>query len=318
MSDLKDYLVEEFLDEYRAQRMTRRSMLRRVTLLMGSAAAAAAWLQSQGLEVSAREAAAAASRPIPTRQVEGDITVSPDDPALTAGPIEYPARDGSTFFGYIAKPAGMGQVGPWPGILVLHENQGLTEHFKDVARRYAKEGFIGLAVDLLSRAGGSHAAPDSAAISAGLSSAPVEQQVADLSEYVTYLTGQAEVSPGGIGATGFCFGGARIWRLAVEDQNVAAAVPYYGSAPPLDKVPQMRAAVFGVYAGLDERVNSTIPPLEDALRSAGKTYRIKIYEGAQHAFFDDAPSDRRPYHPTAAAEAWADTLAWFRTYLPVA
>lgn len=314
MNETQQYLAEEFLDEYRAERMSRRAMFRRVTLLLGGATAAAAWLHSQGLSVSAREAATAASQPIPPEQTTSGVTVSPEDPAITVMPVEFAARDGATLFGYLAAPANA--MAPSPGIVVLHENQGLTEHYRDLARRYAMEGFTGLAVDLLSRAGGTDSAVDRAAVGAALAATPIEQHVLDLSDYVTSLLSQPSVVPSGAGATGFCFGGSRIWRLAVEDPNVAAAVPYYGSAPPLDKIPQMRAAVLGIYGGLDERVNATIPPLEDALRSAGKTYRIKIFEGAAHAFFNDA--DNRPYHPAAAREAWADTLAWFRQYLPMA
>lgn len=311
----QQYLVEEFLDDYRAQRMPRRAMLRRVTLILGGAAAAIAWLQSQGEVFSAEEAAAATLELAPSDQTGSGVTVSPDDPALAAGMVTFAARDGAELFGYVAKPTDMGQLGQGPGVLVIHENRGLLEHYKDVARRFAKEGFVALALDLVSREGGTDRLPDQPAVSAALSAAGAERHAADMSDAVGYLMAQAEVLPGGVGAVGYCFGGGQVWRLAVEDQNLAAAAPYYGSAPPLEKVPQMRAAVLGVYAGTDERTNASIPALEAALQQAGKTYQIKVYSGADHAFFNDMGAR---YHPEASADAWGETLAWFRQYLPQA
>jgi carboxymethylenebutenolidase len=313
METFQQYLVEEFLDDYREQQMPRRAMLRRITLLLGSAVAAATWLQSQGVAVSAEEAAAATLELVPSDQTGSGVTVSPDDPALAAGMVTFAARDGAELFGYVAKPADMGQLGRAPGVLVIHENRGLLEHFKDVARRFAKEGFAALAIDLLSREGGTDTFPDQPAVSAALSAAGPERHVADVSDAIGYLLGQTEVLPGGVGATGYCFGGGICWRVAVDDQNVAAAAPHYGSAPPLEKVPQLRAAVLGIYGERDERINAGIPALEDALQQTGKTYKIKIYPGAGHAFFNDTGSG---HHPEAAADAWAETLAWFRAYLP--
>jgi carboxymethylenebutenolidase len=204
----------------------------------------------------------------------------------------------------------------WPGVVIVHENAGLQEHFKDLARRYAKEGFVGLAVDLYSRWGGSPSAPDQPTISAAMGSVPIEQNAADVSEYVAYLTAQPDVLPGGVGLNGFCLGGGIAWSTAVQDNNVAAFVPYYGApVPPAEKIPEMRAAVLALYGALDQRVNASIPQMEDALKASGKTYRMKIYEGAGHAFFNDS---RNRYHQPSAEDAWAETLAWFRQYLPTA
>src|SRR5215207_3135536 len=127
METFQQYLVEEFLDDYREQQMPRRAMLRRVTLLLGSAVAAATWLQSQGVAVSAEEAAAATLELVPSDQTGSGVTVSPDDPALAAGMVTFAARDGAELFGYVAKPTDMGQLGQGPGVLVVHENRGLLE-----------------------------------------------------------------------------------------------------------------------------------------------------------------------------------------------
>lgn len=122
--------------------------------------------------------------------------------------------------------------------------------------------------------------------------------------------------PGGVGATGFCFGGGRTWRVALDDANILTSVPYYGAPiPPLERIPDLKGPVFAIYGALDERLDAGVPALEDALQSAGKTYKIRIYDNAPHAFFNDSS---RSYAPAAATEAWADTLAWFRQYLPTA
>lgn len=313
MDQFQQYLVEEFLDDFRERRMSRRAMLRRITLILGGAAAAATWLQSQGLPVSAHEAAAATRMLIPSEQT--GVTVSPDDPAISAAAGEFPARDGAQLLGYLVKPNVMGTPSRGAGVLVIHANSGLQPHYQDIARRFAKEGYVALAVDLVSREGGTQSFADQAAATAALSAAGAERHVVDMSSGIDYLESQAEVVPGGVGAIGYCFGGSLTWRIAVEDARVAAAAPYYGSAPPLQKVPQMRAAAFGIYADNDERVNATKPGLEDALLSAGKTFEMKIYPGTLHGFFNETSQS---YAAHAAPEAWADTLAWFRTYLPTA
>ena len=313
MDETKAYLVSEFLDEYRAKRMDRRSMLRRVTLILGGAVTASTWLQAQGENVSVAEAAESYNYLIPTGSLNAVVMVEENDPALSfAGNVQFSARDGATIFGYAATPAGSMAV---PGILIIPDNRGLYDHPEDVARRFAKQGFAALAVDLVSREGGSDSLPDPAAISAALSSAGSDRHVGDLMAGIDYLVSQPSVVSSGVGVIGYCFGGSLAWRMAVGDERVAAATPYYGSAPPLESVPAMRAAAFGVYASEDERVNATSIPLEEALQANGKTYAMKRYPGTRHGFFNDTSA---VYAPEAANEAWGDTLAWYRQYLPTA
>jgi carboxymethylenebutenolidase len=313
MDEMKSYLVHEFLDEYRAQRMDRRAMLRRITLILGSAATASAWFQSQGEPVSVAEAAESYNYLIPTPPMWGSTTVPEDDPSLaSAGMVNFSGRDGAALSGYAAKPANLTAA---PAVLVIHANRALTDHYRDVARRFAREGYMALAIDLVSREGGAHSFADPAAITAALSSAGTQRHLDDLSTGIDYLLSQPEAVQSGVGVTGYCFGGNLAWRMAVEDDRVVAAVPYYGSAPPLDRVPSMRAAVFGVYASDDERVNQSAIALEDALRSNGKTYAMKQYPGTYHGFFDDT----NPRYPAEQArQAWADTLAWFQQHLAMA
>lgn len=311
MDETKAYLVNEFLDEYRAQRMDRRGMLRRVTLILGGAVTASVWLQSQGERVSVAEAAESYNYRIPTNPSVAMIDET-DSSLASASNVQFSARDGATLYGYIAKPAGLMFA---PGVLIIPDNRGLYDHPRDVARRFASQGYVGLTIDLASRDGGTDNLPDSAAVSAALSRAGTERHEGDLAAGIDYLVSQPETIQSGVGVIGYCFGGSLTWRMAVGDERVASAVPYYGSAPPLDRVPGMRAAVFGVYAGNDDRVNQTSIPLEEALQANGKTYAMKRYPGVNHGFFND---DSSVYAPEAAAEAWTDTLAWFSQYLPTA
>ncbi|MBM2810979.1 MAG: Carboxymethylenebutenolidase [Chloroflexi bacterium] len=138
------------------------------------------------------------------------------------------------------------------------------------------------------------------------------QNALDFAAGVEFLMANPTVDGSKLAATGYCLGGSIIWRLTTLSPYVRAAAPFYGSDPPLADVPNIRAAVLGVYAGLDDRVNASIPRLEPALQAAGVTYRINIYPGADHGFHADTDSD---YHPQAATQAWMDTLNWFAQYL---
>jgi carboxymethylenebutenolidase len=305
MSDLQRYLVEEMVEEYQAGRISRRELLRRVALITGSATLGASLLAGVG---PARPAAAGVVRQAPT----SGVTVSPDDPDLEAGMIDYPG-DGVRLLGYLARPRAEGLR---PAVLQIHENRGLTEHHQDVSRRLAKQGYVSLAVDMLSRQGGTASFADPAQATGALGQASPEQLVADLRAAVAYLQALPYVRASSIGVMGFCWGGGMTWRLATAEPALAAAVPFYGPNPPLDAVPNIRAAVLAIYASNDDRINAGIPELRAALDAAGITYEIVVFPNTEHAFFNDTGAR---YNAAAAAEAWAKTLAWFERYLgPVA
>jgi carboxymethylenebutenolidase len=298
MNDMQRYLVEEVVEDYEEGRLSRRELLRRVTLMTGSAVVAGTFL------AAARPPAAAAA---PMARPAAQMT-SPTDPDLEVGMVDYPGQ-GATLQGYLARPKGDQARA---AIVLMHENQGQTPHQQDVARRLAKEGYVALAVDMLSRQGGTAAFREPGTASAALAQLPPEQMVGDLSSTVTYLQSLPYVRASSIGATGQCFGGGIIWWLATANPNLKAAVPFYGAAPPLDAVPNIQAAVLGIYAGEDTRINATIPDLVAALTAAGKTFEIEVYPGVQHAFFNDT-GDR--YNADAARAAWQRALGWFNTYL---
>jgi carboxymethylenebutenolidase len=215
---------------------------------------------------------------------------------------------GDEIMAYLARPI---TNGVYPGILVCHENRGLTPHIKDVARRFSKAGYMALAIDLLSREGGT-ASVDPDQVPALLSDAPAERHVADFAAGQAYLQSLDYVDGGRIGMTGYCFGGGITWRCAVGLSELKAAVPFYGPAPELEQVPNIKAAVFGVYAEMDERINAGKDALEQALKDAGITYQLKVYPGVNHAFHNDTG---QRYVEEQATQAWMDTLAWFEQHL---
>jgi carboxymethylenebutenolidase len=309
VSDLQRYIVEEWAEEYRDGRLHRREFLRRTILLAGGAALAAPILHSLGVSASPVEIADAASAPPPATAQAPGITVPPNDPTIaSAGMVSF-ASGAVAVQAYLAQPKVSGAV---PGIVVIHENRGLLEHFKDVCRRFAKVGYAALAVDLASAEGGTAKFTDSAQVTAILGRTPPQQLVAMLNAGVRYLQGQNSVRRDRIGAMGFCFGGGMTWRLATANAELKAAAPFYGSNPPLDDVAKIKAAVLAVYGALDERINAGIPAVREAMQKAGVVHEIVIYPNAAHAFFNDTGAS---YNAAAAREAWTKALGWFDKYL---
>jgi carboxymethylenebutenolidase len=230
-----------------------------------------------------------------------------DDPAVIASEVQFPAPD-ATLVGYLARPAS-GE--PAPVILVCHENRGLTPHIQDVTRRFAKAGYVALAVDLLSRQGGS-AAVGQESVPGALGNIAPDRFVEDFMSGWQYLQGQAFAGADRVGMTGFCFGGGVTWRVATQMPELLAAVPFYGPHPPVEDVPNIQAAVLAIYGELDSRINSGIPPIEQAMQQNGKIYEKVVYQNADHAFHNDTG----PRHnPEAARDAWQRTLVWFEQYV---
>jgi carboxymethylenebutenolidase len=311
MNDMQQYLVDEFVEAYRAGRMTRREALRRVMLLTGSAAVAGSLI---GAVTPVKVAAEPSDRPLRQWQPQ----VSPSDPALRADNVVVPSQSGFPLAGYAAQPV---QGATHPGILVIHENRGGGPHYEDVVRRYARAGYVALVIDLLSRAGGRGAFADEAAAIERQAQISDEQHVRDLNAAITWLRRRAAVQGDKIGVTGFCFGGAMTWRVALTNPAVRAAVPYYGPIPPLTDLSNLQAAMLCIYAGDDPVVNGSplgnsftnIVQMEVDLERANKTVEVVIERNAVHAFFNDSEADT--YNAAAATDAWRRTLEWFRRYL---
>jgi carboxymethylenebutenolidase len=234
--------------------------------------------------------------------------VAESDGSIVAEAVTYrgPAGD---LKGYLARPrSGL----PSAAVLVIHENRGLVEHTRDVARRYAKEGFVALAVDMASRGGGS--TEDTQKNLGLLNQVGAEDHVKDLQAGIGFLKAQSFVKTGALGVTGFCYGGGFTFDVIAASADIKAGVPYYGTAARAlnNGLDRTKAAVLVMYGGTDTRITGERPQVETALKTAGGNYEIKVYEQAGHAFFNDTGGS---YNEAAAKDAWVMTLAWFRKYL---
>ena len=329
MNLFQRYLAEEFAEDYQEGRLSRREALKLITSVTGSLIAANSILAAcapspeepatnvappANLASPTAEAVATRDDP-PTAESAAPVATSPaaygtvmlDDPSIIASEVQFPAGD-TDIMGYLARPAGEGVA---PVILVCHENRGLTPHIQDVTRRFAKAGYVGLAVDLLSRQGGS-AALGADNVPGALGNISPDQFVEDFKSGWRYLQGQAFADAARVGMTGCCFGGGVTWRVATQMPELLAAVPFYGPHPPVEDVPAIQAAVLAVYGELDSRINGGIPAIEQAMMEHNKIYEKLIYEGADHAFHNDTG---QRYNPEAARDAWERTLAWFEQYV---
>jgi len=195
-------------------------------------------------------------------------------------------------------------------VLVIHENRGLNDHIRDVARRVALAGFRAVAPDMLSPSGGTPANEDTARDMIG------KLDVAKSVNDAVAIVGELKKSSRGgkVGAVGFCWGGGFVNRLAVAaGESLNAAVPYYGPAPDPSEAPKVQAAMLIHDAGLDDRVNRTSFPWVEALRANHKTVKFVLYDGVNHAFNNDTSAER--YNKEAAELAWKRTIAFFHKYL---
>jgi carboxymethylenebutenolidase len=293
--------------------MSRRDLLRRALLVTGSIPLAATSLMALGCGDSDSEPEAAATNPPPTPEpspttAASSAGVPENDPAITAEAVTYAGPAGE-LKGYVARPR---SGTPGAGIIVIHENRGLVDHTRDVARRYGKEGFVALAVDMASRGGGS--TTDTQRNMGLLNQVDPAEHVKDLQAGIDYLKAQGFVKAGAFGVTGFCYGGGFTFDLTAASPDIKAAVPYYGTASRaltigLDRT---KAAVLVMYGGTDTRITGERDRVETALKAAATTYEIKVYDGAGHAFFNDTGGS---YNEVAARDAWTTTLGWFRKYL---
>ncbi|NZA27147.1 dienelactone hydrolase family protein [Luteimonas sp. SJ-92] len=234
--------------------------------------------------------------------------VAPGDPRLAAESLEFDAPKGyGRGRGYLVRPAQAD--GPLPTVLVVHENRGLNPHIEDVARRIALEGYIAFAPDALFPLGGYPGDEDAAR--ALFPQLDQERTREDFIAAATLLQG-IEGSNGRLGVVGFCYGGGMANYLATRLPGLSAAVPFYGSAAPLEDVPKIRAELLVVLAAHDERINAAWPAYQEALEAAGVTWSLYQPADTQHGFNNDTTPR---YDEAAAAEAWRRMLALFRRTL---
>ena len=278
--------VIDLYDEYASTSMPRRQFLERLAQVAGSAAAAATLLAL--LE--------------PGDAVAGGPE---DDDRLSTSYVEYPGASG-TMRAYWARPKGEETL---PGVVVIHENRGLTPHIEDVARRAALEGFVALAPDALSPLGGTPEDTDQAR--SRMRELDSTKTRDDFVAAVTFLKNHPQTTEK-VGCVGFCWGGRMSNQLAVHARDLSAAVVFYGSTPALEDVPKIEVPLLLHYAGLDERINQGVPAYEEALKAQGVRHTIHMYEGVGHAFYNDTGSR---YDEAAAKLAWKRTIAFWNETL---
>jgi carboxymethylenebutenolidase len=283
-----DQKIIELYDDFTHRHLDRRLFIEQVTKLVGSSV-----LAMTVMAALRSDYARAATIPV-------------DDARLTAQNVSMPGSSGAVR-GYLARPKGDAKL---PGIVVIHQNRGLNPHIEDVTRRVALEGYVAVGVDCMSVLGGTPKDEDQAMKE--FTKLTAEQATGELVQAVAFLKSRSDVN-GKIGTIGFCWGGGMVNRLAAAaGPDLNAGVAFYGTAPPLDQVSKIKAAMLLNYAGLDERVNATKPGYEDALKAAHVEYTAYVYPNVNHAFFDDT-TER--YNADAAKLACDLAKAFFAQHM---
>jgi len=232
--------------------------------------------------------------------------------------VRFPGKAG-TLGGYLSRPAGKG---PFPGVIVIHENRGVTNYIQGVTRDLAKEGYVGLSVNLVSRSLGPDYPGGSDEAMNALGQLSDTDAMADLDAGVEYLKKQPVVFTNSIGCMGFCMGGRFSLLFAGHRKDLKAAVVFYGRPinkitplqpqSPLDLAPEMTAPLLGNYGAADAGIPVVdVQKLEEALKRNNKTFDFKIYPDAKHAFHGEGPN----YNAEAAKDAWKRSVNWLAKYL---
>jgi carboxymethylenebutenolidase len=281
------------LQEYRDGKISRREFIRKTVILTGSLAAANNLIG--GLTPPDSHAA----------------QVAPDDSEISTHNVQYQSKAGPVY-AYLARPM---KAGKYPAIIVIHENAGLSDHIRDVSRRLAKQGYVALAPDYLSRLGGTaKVTPEGEGLAKIREMVPWQNVAEDTVSGFAYLKVLPDVRADRLGLMGFCWGGEMTFAAATQIPSLDAVVVYYGRSPnPLDNVKNIRAPLMAHYGEKDAGITKGIPDTEAAMKKYNKTYDYKIYSGAQHAFNNDDNPER--YSAQASQEAWGRTLDFFKKNL---
>ena len=280
--------IEKIVEEYRGRKLNRRDFFTGLIAATGTYATAQLFLEQSGL-------AATLVSEVESEQANVDSST-----------VEY-ANGAVKLSGYLSKPKAKGK---YPAIIVIHENRGLNDHTRDVARRFAANGYVALAADALSRKGGTASFDTPEKVREAFASLDMNLVISDLNAGLNFLNAHQNVKRNKLASIGFCWGGARSFLLAAEPNNLQAAVVFYGTAPTEEQLAKVHCPVLGIYGETDERITSKVPEVAAAMKKLKKRYEPKIYKGAGHAFFNDTNPER--YNAEAAKDAWAQTLAFLK------
>jgi carboxymethylenebutenolidase len=289
-------MAEEFkalIRDYRDGKISRRQFMRKAIAITGSLMIANDLLNRLA------------------QPIANSAEIDPTEPAVLSHEVEFSGKAGP-LFGYLARPTGKGK---YPALIIIHANQGLNEYTRDIARRLAKENYVALAVDFLSRHGGTKKVnPKSEGLSKIRELAPWQAVAEDSDASYTYLRSLPDVRGDRLGLIGFCWGGEMTFSTVTEVRGLKAAVVFYGRSPqPFERMNKIQAPVLAHYGEKDPGVNQDIPATVEAMKKFGKSYNYKIYPGAQHGFHTDTQPER--YHAEAAKEAWGKSLDFFKSNL---
>jgi carboxymethylenebutenolidase len=296
--------VMQLVRSFQRGELTRRDFLQKATIALGSVATANLLLtacgstQDASLPPATQEKAEEAAAPA----AEGGGTGN-----LMTETVDYQDPDGETLMGYLVRPSGE----PKPAVVVIQEWWGLNDHIKDVANRFAEQGYVALAPDLYK--GVVATEPDEAMKL--VMELDMAEAAREIQHAIDFLQGQDYVAGEKVGIVGFCMGGGLALQTALAEDNLGAAVAFYGRPLAPDQAGQVKAPVLGLYGAADQGIPvADVQTMEKGLADAGIQHEVQIYDGAGHAFFNDTAQS---YNEAAATDAWQRTLAWFQEHLAV-
>jgi len=303
--------LDRLIENYREATLSRREFFQRLAFLTGSIVLAHEIMLDTGLAAKWEiynwpEPPAPQGQPAPTPK-ESIAAGEQRLPAqVQAEWVKYPSGEFQVG-GYLARP----KTGTaFASIIIIHENRGLTEFVVDIAQRWAGEGLLAIAVDFLSRVGGTANFPSMNDAGQGIRQLTREGVVADLHATIKYLKTRSDVKQDKLGVSGFCWGGANTFNFVTESKELLFGIPFYGRAPEMEKLTNIACPVFAVYAEQDQGVNASLDEVEAKMKELGKTYTRKMYPGTQHAFMNFTSPQR--YNAEQAKAAWADVTAFVK------
>jgi carboxymethylenebutenolidase len=280
----------------------RRELVKRLTKSTGSVAAAMAAMAALDVPAEAQVPAACLA----------NVRVPDNAPDVDIYNVDFPGEAG-TLFGYWTRPKPMPES-PMAAVLVIHENRGLTDYIKDVTRRIARAGYVGLAIDLLSRQGGTARFPDPVEAGNAYNRTRPAENTADMMSAIAWLKTLDYVAPSRIGVIGFCAGGGNVMNLVVATKDPGAAVAFYpGSLPSAqDLTDKLTTPVMFNLGQSDTAVTNRVAAVLPAMLAANKRWAMHVYDGSRHAFHNDTGA---AYDSASACDAWNQTLSFLGKYL---
>jgi carboxymethylenebutenolidase len=303
--------VASLVERYRSGELSRREFFQMLAFLTGSIMLAHEIMLEEGFAAEweaynwpEQAPQLGQAPPTPKESIEAGEKRLPAN--VSAEWVKYKSGD-IEVGGYLARPK---TGSSFSAIIVIHENRGLTEFVLDMAQRWAGEGLVALAPDLLSRVGGTASFATMQEAGGGIGKLERPNVVLDLHATLAYLKSRSDVKKDKIGVSGFCWGGGNTFNFATESNEIAFAMPFYGAPPALERAEKISCPIYGVFAETDQRINQNLEPFAAKMKELGKPFNYKIYPGTQHAFMNFTNPGR--YNADQAKVAWEDVRAFVK------